>query len=260
MTPQELAAALEVAFQQAREMDASLDERLAFVARVVRSLSPPFAEAVDRFVARLRQADAGASAPRPGEPMPPFLLPDEAGRLVGLDTLLGTGPAAIVFNRGHWCPYCRLNTVALAEAQRQVRAEGGQIVAIMPEGQRFAGRFKAEAAADFPILTDLDNGYALSLDLAIWVGEEMRALIAAAGWDLPAYQGNETWMLPIPATFVVGSDGLVTARFVDPDYRKRMAVEDLLAALREAGARAAGEASPRAGEAAASGPAAGPRR
>jgi peroxiredoxin len=244
MTPEELAAALEAAFQQAREMDASLGERLACIARVVRSLSPPFAEAVDRLVERLNQVDAGSSAPQPGETMPPFLLPDERGHLVSLDALLSKGPTAIVFNRGHWCPYCRLNTNALAKAQEELRTEGGHIVAIVPEGQRYAGRLKSEAKADFPILTDLDNGYALSLDLAIWVGEEMRRLIGAAGWDLPAYQGNETWILPIPATFVVDTEGIVTACFVDPDYRKRMAIDDLIAALRKAGERKRAEPSP----------------
>lgn len=72
----------------------------------------------------------------------------------------------------------------------------------------------------------------------------MRGLIGAAGWDFPTSQGNETWMLPIPATFVVGTDGIITARFVDPDYRKRMATEDLIAALRNAGERAPAEPSP----------------
>jgi peroxiredoxin len=77
----------------------------------------------------------------------------------------------------------------------------------------------------------MDNGYALSLNLAIWVGVEMQKMMADRQ-DLPAYHGNSSWMLPIPATFVVGQDGRVKARFVDPDYRKRMAIEDLLAALR----------------------------
>jgi peroxiredoxin len=80
----------------------------------------------------------------------------------------------------------------------------------------------------------MDNGYAMSLNLAISVGEEMKKLMSGAGWDLPNYQGNEAWMLPIPATFIVASDGRVTARFVDPDYRKRMAIEDMLDALRSA--------------------------
>jgi peroxiredoxin len=80
----------------------------------------------------------------------------------------------------------------------------------------------------------LDNGYALSLNLVIWLGEEMVRFISAAGLDIPKYQGNDSWMVPIPATFVVGRDGRVKARFVDPDYRKRMAIEDLISALRNA--------------------------
>jgi peroxiredoxin len=62
----------------------------------------------------------------------------------------------------------------------------------------------------------------------------MVRFISAAGLDIPKYQGNDSWMVPIPATFVVGRDGRVKARFVDPDYRKRMAIEDLISALREA--------------------------
>jgi peroxiredoxin len=195
-------------------------------------LSPPFAETVDRLILRLRQSDAGATAPQPGDPMPPFLLPDEQGHLVALTKRLDHGPVAVTFHRGHWCPYCRINTDALVKAQKDIAAEGGQVVAVMPDRQQFAAEFKSELRAPFPILTDLDNGYALSLNLAIWVGEEMERFISAAGWNVPKFQGNNSWFLPIPATFVVGQDGHVKARFVDPDYRKRMAIEDVLAALR----------------------------
>jgi peroxiredoxin len=62
----------------------------------------------------------------------------------------------------------------------------------------------------------------------------MERMIAEAGWNLPAYQGNDAWMLPIPATFVVGTDGKVKARFVDPDYRRRMAIETMLEELKSA--------------------------
>jgi len=105
----------------------------------------------------------------------------------------------------------------------------------MPDRQQFAAEFKSELKATYPVLTDLDNGYALSLNLVIWVGAEMERMISAAGWDIPNYQGNTSWTLPIPATFVVGMDGQVKARFVDPDYRKRMAIEGLITALRSAG-------------------------
>jgi len=229
-----LVEALEEAFERCRDMDASLAERLETLAGAVRTLSPPFAEAVERLVGRLQQTEVGATAPGAGDEMPPFLLPDEEGRLVALDELLSNGPVAVTFHRGHWCPYCRINIDALAKAQKEIAAEGSKIVAIMPDRQQFAAEFKAEAKAPFPILTDMDNGYALSLNLTFWVGEEMERFISAAGWDVPQFQGNNSWMLPIPATFVVGTDGRVKARFIDPDYRKRMAIADLLGALRNA--------------------------
>jgi peroxiredoxin len=226
---------LDEAFDECCRMDASLNERLSAFADKVRNLNPAFAETVERLVGRLKEKDAGTGAPVPGDVMPSFLLPDDSGHLVHLDQLLKQGPVALAFHRGHWCPYCRLNTNALVEAQTKARAQGGHIAAILPERRQFAAALRSEAKVPFPILLDMDNGYAMSLNLAIWVGDEMKRAIAEAGLDLPTYQGNDAWMLPIPATFVVGTDGRVAARFVDPDYRKRMAMEDMLDALQSAG-------------------------
>jgi peroxiredoxin len=96
----------------------------------------------------------------------------------------------------------------------------------------------------YPILTDIDNGYALSLNLAVWVGEEMQRILESGGRRVPDYQGNTAWVMPIPATFVIAQDGLITARFIDPDYRKRMTVEDLLTALKMAQNSGKGEQGP----------------
>src|SRR5262249_4570602 len=167
MTSRPLPEALEEAFLQCRDMEASLGERLDSLAQAVRTLSPPFGDAVDRLVTRLQQNGAGQNAPQVGEPMPPFHLPDEAGRVISLDGLLSKGPVAVTFHRGHWCPYCRLNSRALAQAQAEIERNGGQVVAIMPDRQQFAESFKTESQARFPILTDLDNGYALQLNLVI---------------------------------------------------------------------------------------------
>jgi peroxiredoxin len=234
MNSKPLSDLLEEAFVQCRDMDASLAERLQAFADAVRRLGPNFQDAVDDLVARLKEHDVGETAPKPGEKMPSFVLPDERGQLVSLEKLLEEGPVAVTFHRGHWCPYCRINTRALAEAQGQIAAEGGRVAAIMPDREHFTAGLKAESDAPFPILTDFDNGYALSLNLAFWVGEEMQDLMSSAGWDVSRSQGSNTWLLPVPATFVVGTDGEVKARFVDPDYRKRMTIEDLLSALRRA--------------------------
>jgi peroxiredoxin len=212
----------------------SLRERLDTFSAATRALRPPMQDAVDRLVVRLMATDVGAAVPQIGDPMPTFVLPDERGDLVSLASLLRVGPLAITFYRGHWCRYCRINTKALAEAQTKIAAEGAQIVAIMPDRQQFAATFKSEAKVRYSVLTDIDNGYALSLNLAIWVGAELQELMAAASRDLPRYQGNDSWLLPLPASFVVETDGYVRARFIDPDYRKRMAIEDLLQAIRSA--------------------------
>jgi peroxiredoxin len=222
---------LDDAFTRARDLDASLGERLRAFAEGARQRRPDFAAAVDRLVDRLRQYGVGDSAPRQGESLPPFVLPDDAGRMVSLDQLLNKGPVAVTFHRGHWCPYCRINISALVQMHKEISAEGGQIIAIMPDRQKFVAELKSQSNVPFPILTDMDNGYALSLNLTIWVGAEIQKMMEGCQ-DLPTFQGNSSWMLPIPATFVVGRDGGIRARFIDPDYRKPMAIADMLAALR----------------------------
>ena len=224
---------LRQAFLRCRDMEGTLGEQLEAYAAAGREIFPAYSTAVDRLVERIHENGGGENAPRPGEAMPPFLLPDVDGRLVSLPALLANGPVAVMFFRGHWCPYCRLNVRALVEAMGRIKAAGGQVVAIMPETQAFAGKFSANASSPFPVLTDLDNGYALSLNLAIWLGAEIQKLLSYQ--DMASFHGNDGWVLPIPATFVVGRDGLVKARFVDPDFRKRMEIDDLVAALKDAG-------------------------
>jgi peroxiredoxin len=216
-----------------RDMDAPLGVRLALLTRALRRLLPAYSDEIDRMVQRLQEGGFGAGAPQPGAVMAPFVLPDDQGRLVALAGLLSAGPVAVVFLRGHWCPYCQISLKALARAQARIASEGLRIVAITPERQPFNAAFKAQADAGFPILTDLDNGYALSLNLVFWLGDELPArLRVGSGRDVEQAQGNDAWFFPIPATFVVGADGVIKARFVDPDYRKRMDLDDMIAALR----------------------------
>lgn len=225
---QPLTTALERAFQEARYLDVPLNERLKHVSQKVGAISPSFEAAVDALVERLERANAGAEAPQIGEPMPGFMLPDDQGRLVSLEKMLETGPVVIAFHRGHWCPYCRLNAHGLAEIQDAIKPV--QIVAISAETQAYTCAIKSEAGANFPFLTDIANGYALSLNLAIWIDDRFAAMIEATGYDIPKYHGTAGWIMPIPSVFVVARDGLITARHVDPDYRRRFDLDDLRAA------------------------------
>src|SRR6266478_9752105 len=96
---------LRLAFQRCRDMEGALGERLEAYAAAGRDIFPAYSEAVDRLVARVHENGGGENAPKPGEVMPPFMLPDESGRLVSLQSLISRGPAIVMFYRGHWCPY-----------------------------------------------------------------------------------------------------------------------------------------------------------
>lgn len=226
-----LVAALEKATERAIALNAPLRERLKIIADEVRRLSTVFAEAVDTFVGRLQVAEAGSTAPKIGDVLPDFILPDQNGRLVSLASLLAEGPVVVAFLRGHWCPYCQTTATALAEIADAAAAHGARIVAISPESRKYSQRLSADSHGKFPILTDVDNGFALELNLAIWVDDDMARLIAGAGWDVPSYQTAKSWVLPIPATFVLDRNGVVVARYVNADYRTRMDVDEILGAL-----------------------------
>lgn len=188
---------------------------------------------IDRFVARLEAAQKGSNAPRLGEALPPFMMPDHEGRLVTLSDLLERSPLVVVFHRGHWCPYCRATITAIAEAQAHLAP--AQVVAISAETQRFTRRIRSQSRANFRFLSDIDAEYAGALDLTVAVDPALRQILEEAGKRVPDFHGSKGWILLIPAVFVLDANGIVRARHVDPDYRRRMEIDELIAAVRNLG-------------------------
>ncbi|MGF1526187.1 MAG: hypothetical protein ACFCBW_05275 [Candidatus Competibacterales bacterium] len=127
--------------------------------------------------------------------------------------------------------YCRAYAAGLAKIHPALCAAGGNLVVITPETRCFNRQLKAEARAEFAILSDMDNGYGLATGVTVWLGEAMAALHRGAGWDVPLYQANSAWLLPIPAVFVLDGAGRVVAHWVDPDYRRRVDLGALLEAV-----------------------------
>lgn len=226
-TPKTLADAL----GQVMRSGVPLNERLAAYAVHSRRLAPRVSEAYDALVQRLQAVERGEIGPAVGEPMPDFILPDQDGRLVTLDALLQQGPVVISINRGHWCPYCRLDLRALAAVHDDLERLGAQVVSIMPDRAQFTKQSIAANDVPFRILTDVDLSYSFLLDLVFWIGADLEALYQAAGLDLATYQGNGRSFLPMPAKFVVSQDGIVRARRIDADFRRRMEPQAVLATL-----------------------------
>jgi len=219
------------AFALASGMNTSLRERLAAYRKHSARLRPEIAEIYQKLVDHLEALVSGAVGPAVGDYMPDFLLPDQHGQLVSLENLLQSGPAVVSMNRGHWCPYCRLDLRALAQIEPDIRRLGAQLVSIMPEKAQYTKRAIAENDFPFPILTDVDLGYALSLGLIFWVGADVKKLYSELGLDLAVFQGNRSYFLPIAAKFVVGRDGKVKARETNINFRERMEPSDIIAAL-----------------------------
>lgn len=232
--PGTLAEAFAMAFRQARP----LNERLADYMRLSRPIVPDIAVAYDRMVARLRAADAGDGSTGVGETLPPFLLPDQDGKLVALETLRARGPVVVSFNRGHWCPYCRMELLELDRIKPELDRMGASVVSVVPEVEQFTSRMIAERGLSFSVLSDVDLAYTLDLGLMCWIGDDVARLYRERGIDLARFQAGDGACLPIPATFVIARSGRVAARFVDPDFRCRMEPADVLSAVAAAAAMA----------------------
>jgi peroxiredoxin len=223
------------AFSEVCRMEGPLRDRLAAFSAVVRAYGAPYAEAYDELVAKVASGRAEESAPEVGDALPPFLLPDQDGHLVSLASLLESGPLVVSFNRGHWCEYCMLELDQFVRAHDVLRAHGVRVVSIMPERLEYLRKVSERHGHSFLVLSDMDNGYALELGLVMWLGDRVRELLQRDGLSLEQSQSNDGWFVPIPATFVVGQSGRILARLVDPDFRHRMDIDEIIAVLQSAG-------------------------
>ncbi len=167
-----------------------------------------------------------------GGRIPRFELPGATGETVRADDLLERGPLIVTFYRGGWCPYCNLQLRAYAAALDEFRALSATIVAVSPETPDMSLTTTEKNDLPFPVLSDVGNRVAREFGLVFTMPAGLWPLYESWGIDVPAHNGDDTHELPVPATYVVGTDGLVAWRFVDPDYTRRAEVSDLLDALR----------------------------
>jgi peroxiredoxin len=212
-------------------MDAPLWRRIETWVAKQRAAGSPFVGATQGLADRLQAGEVGRDAPKVGERLPPFLLPDQRGHLIALEDLLGPNGLVLSFNRGHWCPFCQIELAALAQAHDDFVKLGANVVSIMPDRQAYVGRLPGAVTGRLSILSDVDNAYALSIGLVMWLGDQLKDLMMRHGVRLDDIQGNENWTVPVPATFVLDRAGVVVARTVEPDIRKRMDMDEISRAL-----------------------------
>jgi peroxiredoxin len=166
-----------------------------------------------------------------GDIAPDFGLPDATGTAVRLSDLLAKGPVVVSFYRGGWCPYCNLELRALQKALPEIAGLGATLLAISPEkpDETLTTAEKNELA--FPVLSDHGSAVSKAFGIAFDLAEELRPIYTRFNHALPDRNGTQSWVLPIPATFVIAPNRRVALAFVDADYRKRLEPADILNAL-----------------------------
>jgi peroxiredoxin len=199
----------------------------------------PVVDTMHRATAELVASGAAARALKAGGKAPSFALKDPDGKQVTSAALLAQGPLIVSFYRGAWCPYCNMELQALQEALPAFRELGAQLVAISPQNGVNSRKSVRSNGLDFPILSDPGNETAAAFGLRFTLPDYLVALYKSLKNDLPAFNGDASWTLPMPGRFVIGRDGVIRYAEVNPDYTHRPEPADMLPALRSLVARAA---------------------
>lgn len=212
-----------------------LEQELAdFNAKFEASAPPGAAAFLNTKIEELTSAFLFDRIPKPGDLAPEFSLPGVTGEMISLLETLASGPVVLTFYRGAWCPYCNIQLAAYEHALPAIAEAGGSLIAISPQKPDRSLSMTEKNSLTFDVLSDTGNMVARKFGLVYTLPEDLKAAYSSFGVDLAAINGDDSWELPIPATFVIGRNGRVKFAHAEADYRKRLATEAIVAALRAA--------------------------
>jgi len=167
-----------------------------------------------------------------GEKAPGFRLPDARGREVSLEERLERGPVVLSFYRGAWCPFCNLELKALQEILPRIQEVGASLMAVSPQTPARALSLAEAHGLGFDLLSDATQKAIREYRLQFTVPQEIREIyMRMFGLDVARENADGSWNLPVPATFVIDTAGMVRAHHVAMDYMTRMEPHAIVAAL-----------------------------
>ncbi len=184
---------------------------------------------VDRSIAELQNSPAKYL--KTGDQAPAFELPDGDGLIWRSEDLLRSEPLVIVFYRGRWCAYCNTQLAALQEVHKQIAAAGASLIAISPQTQKHSYMTRDMHKLRFPILSDAGNQAARKFGLVYRLPAELQTVYESIFTKLPGYNGDQSWELPLAATYVLKPDSTISYARIDADWRQRPEPEEILTHL-----------------------------
>jgi len=161
-------------------------------------------------------------ATKQGDAFPDFALPDANGKTISSNELLAESPLVISFYRGAWCPYCNLEINELQKRLPDITAAGGRLIAISPQTPDKSRDQATASQLAFSILSDTGNKLAKQCGLVFTLPQALRPIYEAWEIDIPGHNGDNSYELPIPATYIIDTNGKVQYAYIDMDYTKRL--------------------------------------
>jgi peroxiredoxin len=168
----------------------------------------------------------------PSSPFPDFSLPNANNTPRSLSSFLSKGPAVISFYRGAWCPYCNLELNALQQRLPEITEAGGQLIAISPQRPDKSIDQLSHSRLTFEVLSDIGNQLAKKCGLVFTLPEPLRPIYGAWQIDIPGHNGDNSFELPIPATYIIDADGIIRYAFADMDYTRRLEPDIIIEQLK----------------------------
>lgn len=167
-----------------------------------------------------------------GTRAPDFSARDASGNEFHLESALKEGPVALIFYRGHWCPVCNKHLGQIQDSLHLITDKGATVIAVSPQKPEYLDKMADKTGASFSLL--YDEGYVIADAYDVTFTPEKKELIiynTVLNAQLKKSQSDESQRLPIPATYIIGQDGLIAWRQFDPDYKNRANVKNILEAL-----------------------------
>jgi len=215
----------------------SLQEKLSAFKAQFESGQPPFeavpaaAHAVMKRATDELRASGIAERVLTSGAAPLFTLDDANGVLVSLGDLLQKGAVVLSFYRGAWCPYCNIELQELERHAARIRAAGATLVTVTPQTGANSRKIIEQHKLGYPMLSDPGNAVAAQYGLRFQMPDYLIALYQQFGVDLPAFNGDSSWSLPMPARFVIDRQGRIRYAKADPDYTRRPEPDEVMPIL-----------------------------
>ena len=210
----------------------TFQQELAATAQHLATVLPPAAaQTIDGGITTVEASGQASHVLQAGQTAPDFTLPGATAEPVALAQLLQQGPVVLVFYRGNWCPYCNVQLRAYQQLLPELAQHGATLVAVSPQTPDLTSLTASEKELTFPVLSDVGNVVARQYGLAYAVGTAVANTLRSVGIDLGAHNGTTDDELPLTATFIIGTDGVISWSWVEANFKHRADPADILAAL-----------------------------